>query len=191
TAAPAPSSTCTTPTPTRSSGSRTTSRASPRSCPRRTSSRSCASSARPRPPSGSCTAGTPAHVAGVHTELPKEDQLQILRKLSEAEAFERFLHNKYTGHKRFSLEGGESLIPMLDAILDAAADDGMESTVIGMSHRGRLNALANTVGKSYGEIFGEFEGNLDPTLTQGSGDVKYHLGAVGKHVARSGKEVGG
>ncbi len=129
------------------------------------------------------------HVEGVPQELPKEDQLQILHKLSEAEAFERFLHNKYTGHKRFSLEGAESLIPMLDAVLDKAADDDMEGTVIGMSHRGRLNVLANTVGKSYGEIFGEFEGNLDPTLTQGSGDVKYHLGAVGKHVARSGREV--
>jgi len=129
------------------------------------------------------------HVEGVSQELPKEDQLQILHKLSEAEAFERFLHNKYTGHKRFSLEGGESLIPMLDAVLDEAADAGVEGTVIGMSHRGRLNVLANTVGKSYGEIFGEFEGNLDPTLTQGSGDVKYHLGAVGKHVARSGREV--
>jgi 2-oxoglutarate decarboxylase len=129
------------------------------------------------------------HVEGVPQELSKEDQLQILHKLSEADAFERFLHNKYTGHKRFSLEGGESLIPMLDAVLDQAADDDMEGTVVGMSHRGRLNVLANTVGKSYGEIFGEFEGNLDPTLTQGSGDVKYHLGAVGKHVARSGKEV--
>ncbi|HEV8425234.1 MAG TPA: multifunctional oxoglutarate decarboxylase/oxoglutarate dehydrogenase thiamine pyrophosphate-binding subunit/dihydrolipoyllysine-residue succinyltransferase subunit [Actinomycetes bacterium] len=130
-----------------------------------------------------------AHVEGVPHELSKEDQLQILHKLSETEAFERFLHNKYTGHKRFSLEGGESLIPMLDAVLDKAADADMEGAVIGMSHRGRLNVLANTVGKSYGEIFGEFEGNLDPTLTQGSGDVKYHLGAVGKHVARSGKEV--
>ncbi len=129
------------------------------------------------------------HVEGVPQELPEDDQLQILHKLSEAEAFERFLHNKYTGHKRFSLEGAESLIPMLDAVLDKAADADMEGTVIGMSHRGRLNVLANTVGKSYGEIFGEFEGNLDPTLTQGSGDVKYHLGAVGKHVARSGKEV--
>jgi 2-oxoglutarate decarboxylase len=129
------------------------------------------------------------HVEGVPQELPKEDQLQILHKLAEAEAFERFLHNKYVGHKRFSLEGAESLIPMLDAVLDEAADAGMEGTVIGMSHRGRLNVLANTVGKSYGEIFGEFEGNLDPTLAQGSGDVKYHLGAVGKHVARSGREV--
>jgi 2-oxoglutarate dehydrogenase E1 component len=129
------------------------------------------------------------HVEGVPHELPKDDQLQILHKLNEAEAFERFLHNKYTGHKRFSLEGGEGLIPMLDAVLDRAADAGMEAVTMGMSHRGRLNVLANTVGKSYGEIFSEFEGNLDPTLTQGSGDVKYHLGAVGKHVARSGREL--
>jgi multifunctional 2-oxoglutarate metabolism enzyme len=121
--------------------------------------------------------------------MPKDDQLQILDKLNEAEAFERFLHNKYVGHKRFSLEGGESLIPMLDAILDASADAGQERVVIGMSHRGRLNVLANTVGKSYGEIFHEFEGHLDPALTQGSGDVKYHLGAIGKHQARSGREV--
>ncbi len=121
--------------------------------------------------------------------LPREDQLQILHKLNEAEAFERFLHNKYVGHKRFSLEGGESLIPMLDAILDASADAGQERVVMGMSHRGRLNVLANTVGKSYGEIFHEFEGHLDPALTQGSGDVKYHLGAVGKHQTRSGGEV--
>jgi multifunctional 2-oxoglutarate metabolism enzyme len=129
------------------------------------------------------------HVEGVPHELPKEDQLHILHKLNEAEAFERFLHNKYTGHKRFSLEGGESLIPMMDALLDRAADAGMDAVIMGMSHRGRLNVLANTVGKSYAEIFSEFEGNLDPTLTQGSGDVKYHLGAVGKHVARSGAEV--
>jgi multifunctional 2-oxoglutarate metabolism enzyme len=129
------------------------------------------------------------HVEGVPHDLPKEDQLQILHKLIEADAFERFLHNKYTGHKRFSLEGGESLIPMLDALLDRAADAGMDAVTMGMSHRGRLNVLANTVGKSYGEIFSEFEGNLDPTLTQGSGDVKYHLGAVGKHVARSGRQL--
>jgi 2-oxoglutarate decarboxylase len=118
-----------------------------------------------------------------------EDQLQIVHKLIEAEVFERFLHNKYVGQKRFSLEGAESLIPMLDAVLDRAADDGMESVVIGMAHRGRLNVLANTVGKSYSEIFHEFEGHLDPALSQGSGDVKYHLGASGKHTARSGSEV--
>ncbi len=121
--------------------------------------------------------------------LPKDDQLQILNKLIEAEVFERFLHNKYVGQKRFSLEGAESLIPMLDAVLDRAADAAMDGVVVGMSHRGRLNVLANTVGKSYGEIFHEFEGHLDPALAQGSGDVKYHLGAAGKHTARSGRQV--
>ncbi len=129
------------------------------------------------------------HVEVPPTPLPTEDQIHILHKLNEAEAFERFLHSKYVGHKRFSLEGGESLIPMLDRILDAAADAGQEGVVLGMSHRGRLNVLANTVGKSYGEIFHEFEGFLDPSLTQGSGDVKYHLGAVGKHTARSGNQI--
>jgi 2-oxoglutarate decarboxylase len=123
------------------------------------------------------------------TTLPEEDQLQILHKLIEAEVFERFLHNKYVGQKRFSLEGAESLIPMLDGVLDRAADAGMDSVVIGMAHRGRLNVLANTVGKSYSEIFHEFEGHLDPALSQGSGDVKYHLGASGKHIARSGNEI--
>jgi 2-oxoglutarate dehydrogenase E1 component len=118
-----------------------------------------------------------------------DDQAHILHKLGEAEAFERFLHNKYTGHKRFSLEGAESLIPLLDAVLDEAADGGLAETVIGMAHRGRLNVLANTIGKSYGEIFYEFEGNLDPALTEGTGDVKYHLGAGGKHTARSGREM--
>ncbi len=109
------------------------------------------------------------HVEGVRQELPKEDQRQILHKLNEAEAFERFLHTKYVGHKRFCLEGAESLIPMLDAILDEAADAGHGEPVIGMAHRGRLNVLANIVGKSYGQIFGEFEGNLDPTLDPGLG----------------------
>src|SRR6266536_1541346 len=121
--------------------------------------------------------------------LSEEDRLQILHKLIEAEVFERFLHNKYVGQKRFSLEGAESLIPILDAVLDRAADARMESVVIGMAHRGRLSVLANTVGKSYSEIFHEFEGHLDPALSQGSGDVKYHLGASGKHTARSGNEI--
>jgi 2-oxoglutarate decarboxylase len=121
--------------------------------------------------------------------LAEDDQRQILHKLIEAEVFERFLHNKYVGQKRFSLEGAESLIPMLDTVLDRAADAGMDSVVMGMAHRGRLNVLANTVGKSYSEIFHEFEGHLDPALSQGSGDVKYHLGASGKHTARSGREI--
>ena len=93
------------------------------------------------------------------------------------------------GQKRFSLEGGESLIPMLDAILEQAADDGLDGAVMGMSHRGRLNVLANIVGKTYEQIFKEFEGIPDPTAVQGSGDVKYHLGQAGKFQSRAGKEI--
>jgi multifunctional 2-oxoglutarate metabolism enzyme len=106
---------------------------------------------------------------------------RILMKLNDAESFERFLHTKYVGHKRFSLEGAETLIPMLDHLLTEAAHDGVGEAVIGMSHRGRLNVLANILGKSYEKIFHEFEGDVDPNTTQGSGDVKYHLGADGIH----------
>ncbi|HYK03133.1 MAG TPA: multifunctional oxoglutarate decarboxylase/oxoglutarate dehydrogenase thiamine pyrophosphate-binding subunit/dihydrolipoyllysine-residue succinyltransferase subunit [Thermoanaerobaculia bacterium] len=106
---------------------------------------------------------------------------RILQKLNDAEAFERFLHTKYVGHKRFSLEGAESLIPMLDFLFTQAASDGVVEGVIGMAHRGRLNVLANTLGKSYEQIFREFEGDLDPGTREGSGDVKYHLGAEGTH----------
>jgi len=128
-------------------------------------------------------------VEGVSTDLEKESKLHILQKLNEADAFETFLHRKYVGHKRFSLEGAESLIPMLDAILDGAADSDMEEVTIGMSHRGRLNVLATIIGKSYAQIFREFEGDIDPTTAQGSGDVKYHLGASGKHTSRAGNQV--
>jgi 2-oxoglutarate decarboxylase len=121
--------------------------------------------------------------------LSDEDRHRILQKLNEAEAFERFLHKKYVGHRRYSLEGAESLIPILDAVLNDATDAGMTEVVIGMSHRGRLNVLANTIGKSYGQIFREFEGNLDPTQVQGSGDVKYHIGAAGKHQSPGGGEI--
>jgi len=108
---------------------------------------------------------------------------RILMKLNDAEAFERFLHTKYVGHKRFSLEGAETLIPMLDYLFNEATADGVQEAVIGMSHRGRLNVLANILGKSYEKIFHEFEGDIDPNSTQGSGDVKYHLGADGVHQA--------
>ncbi len=114
---------------------------------------------------------------------------RILRKLNDAEAFERFLHTKYVGHKRFSLEGAESLIPMMDHLLNAAGDGGVEEVVMGMAHRGRLNVLANILGKSYERIFSEFEGDLDPSTTQGSGDVKYHLGATGTHTTPAGAKV--
>ena len=111
---------------------------------------------------------------------------RILQKLNDAEAFERFLHTKYVGHKRFSLEGAESLIPMLDYLFNEAASDGVVEGVIGMAHRGRLNVLANTLGKSYEQIFREFEGDIDPNSREGSGDVKYHLGAEGTYEGPTG-----
>jgi 2-oxoglutarate decarboxylase len=111
---------------------------------------------------------------------------RILMKLNDAESFEKFLHTKYVGHKRFSLEGAETLIPMLDYLFNEATSDGVQEAVIGMAHRGRLNVLANILGKSYEKIFSEFEGDVDPNTTQGSGDVKYHLGADGIHQTPSG-----
>ncbi len=111
---------------------------------------------------------------------------RILMKLNDAEAFEKFLHTKYVGHKRFSMEGAESVIPMLDFLFSEAAADGVVEGVIGMAHRGRLNVLANTLGKSYEQIFREFEGDVDPNSREGSGDVKYHLGAEGVHQTPSG-----
>ncbi|MDQ4070024.1 MAG: multifunctional oxoglutarate decarboxylase/oxoglutarate dehydrogenase thiamine pyrophosphate-binding subunit/dihydrolipoyllysine-residue succinyltransferase subunit, partial [Actinomycetota bacterium] len=128
-------------------------------------------------------------VEGAHTTFSTDEQLHILDRLNAAEAFERFLHTKYTGHKRFGLEGAESLIPLIDEILDSAATSGYHEAVLGMAHRGRLNVLANIVGKSFRQIFREFEGDLDPATTQGTGDVKYHLGAVGKFVGRSGQGI--
>ncbi len=114
---------------------------------------------------------------------------RILDRLNAAEAFERFLHTKYVGHKRFSLEGAETLIPLLDRLFTCAADDGMTEAVIGMAHRGRLNVLANVMGVGMEKLFRTFEGDLDPDSLEGSGDVKYHLGAVGRHVAPDGSEV--
>ncbi|GAB3157221.1 multifunctional oxoglutarate decarboxylase/oxoglutarate dehydrogenase thiamine pyrophosphate-binding subunit/dihydrolipoyllysine-residue succinyltransferase subunit [Micromonospora sonneratiae] len=109
-----------------------------------------------------------------------DEQKHVLNRLNAAEAFETFLQTKYVGQKRFSLEGGESLIPLLGEVLEAAAEGSLDEVVIGMAHRGRLNVLANIVGKPYEKIFSEFEGHLDPRSTQGSGDVKYHLGQSGK-----------
>ncbi|MFZ9174995.1 MAG: multifunctional oxoglutarate decarboxylase/oxoglutarate dehydrogenase thiamine pyrophosphate-binding subunit/dihydrolipoyllysine-residue succinyltransferase subunit, partial [Ilumatobacteraceae bacterium] len=111
---------------------------------------------------------------------------RILERLNAAEAFERFLATKYVGTKRFGLEGAESAIPILDTILSAAADAKMDGAVLGMAHRGRLNVLGNVMGKSYDQIFHEFEGHIDPSSVQGSGDVKYHLGAKGTFEAPSG-----
>jgi multifunctional 2-oxoglutarate metabolism enzyme len=128
-------------------------------------------------------------VEGAPTKLPVEDQRHILGRLNAAEALEKFLATKYLGQKRFGLEGAESLIPILDTLLEEGADAGLDSAVLGMSHRGRLNVLTNIVGKSYSELFREFEGYVDPDSIQGSGDVKYHLGAEGTFVARSGEEL--
>jgi 2-oxoglutarate dehydrogenase E1 component len=128
-------------------------------------------------------------VEGVRWEPAREDKLHVLAKLNAAEAFETFLGTKYIGQKRFGLEGGESAIPILDAILEAAADNSLDGVVMGMSHRGRLNVLTNIVGKSYDQIFREFEGAIDPNSVQGSGDVKYHLGQSGKFASRAGNEI--
>jgi multifunctional 2-oxoglutarate metabolism enzyme len=118
-----------------------------------------------------------------------DEQLRILRRLNAAEAFETFLQTKFVGQKRFSLEGGESVIALLDRILCRAAADDMDEVCIGMPHRGRLNVLANIAGKSYGQIFREFEGKQDPKSVQGSGDVKYHLGTEGEFVAEDGSKT--
>jgi 2-oxoglutarate dehydrogenase E1 component len=130
-----------------------------------------------------------SHLEGVRSALSKDEQRHILDRLNAAEAFERFLHTRYVGQKRYGLEGAESAIVFLDALLDDAASEGITEAVLGMAHRGRLNVLANIAGKSYGEIFAEFEGNLDPESVQGSGDLKYHKGVVGKFVGRSGEEL--
>ncbi len=126
----------------------------------------------------------------VKSEPPNRDaQLHILGRLNVAEAFETFLQTKYVGQKRFSLEGAETVIALLDAALTEATAQNLDEVVIGMPHRGRLNVLANIVGKPYSKIFNEFEGNIDPGTAQGSGDVKYHLGAEGTFHAPDGKEI--
>ncbi len=122
-----------------------------------------------------------------YAKISAEEQKRILRRLNAAEAFETFLQTKFVGQKRFSLEGGESVIALLDRILSRAAEDGLDEACIGMPHRGRLNVLANIAGKSPGKIFREFEGTQDPKSVQGSGDVKYHLGTEGVFTAESGK----
>lgn len=122
-------------------------------------------------------------------DLPLDKKKRILEKLNEGVMFEEFLHKKYIGQKRFSLEGGESTIPALDALINSSADTGVQEVVIGMAHRGRLNVLANTLKKTYEQIFSEFEGYMPPDTTMGSGDVKYHLGFRSTIVTPSGKEV--
>src|SRR5690606_37355686 len=118
-----------------------------------------------------------------------EEKRHILGRLNAAEALERFLNTKYVGQKRFGIDGAESAVPVLDAILSEAADAHLDSAVMGMAHRGRLNVLVNIVGKSSEQLFGECERNIDPDSIQGSGDVKYRLGQSGKFVSPSGHEI--
>jgi 2-oxoglutarate dehydrogenase E1 component len=124
-----------------------------------------------------------------HKPVSIEQKRRILQKLNEGVMFEKFLHTKYIGQKRFSLEGGESTIAALDAIISTAADNDVKETVIGMAHRGRLNVLANVLGKTYEQIFTEFEGTATPDTTMGSGDVKYHLGFSSEVDTFGGKKI--
>ncbi len=129
------------------------------------------------------------HVEQKYTKPDHDMQMRILGKLNEAEAFETFLQTKYVGQKRFSLEGGESLVALLDTVLQKSAEANLEEVAIGMAHRGRLNVLTNIAGKTYGQIFREFEGTQDPKTVQGSGDVKYHLGTEGTFTAAHGETI--
>jgi 2-oxoglutarate dehydrogenase E1 component len=121
--------------------------------------------------------------------VPLDQKKRILGKLNEGVIFEKFLHTKYVGQKRFSLEGGETTIAALDVMLTVAADSGVQEAVIGMAHRGRLNVLANILGKTYEQIFSEFEGTAIPDQTMGSGDVKYHLGFSSEVETANGKKI--
>lgn len=125
----------------------------------------------------------------INEPVPLEKKRRILDKLNQGVIFEKFLHTKYIGQKRFSLEGGETTIAALDAIINTGVDLGVKEVVIGMAHRGRLNVLANILGKTYEEIFSEFEGTAIPDQTMGSGDVKYHLGYGSEVQTWSGKNV--
>lgn len=125
----------------------------------------------------------------IHKPFTITEKKHILEKLNQGVIFEKFLHTKYVGQKRFSLEGGETTIAALDAIIDTAADEGVQEVVFGMAHRGRLNVLANILGKTYEQIFSEFEGSAIPDSTMGSGDVKYHLGFRSEHTTTKGKKV--
>ena len=130
-----------------------------------------------------------ARLEGVPTQLTRDEKRWLAERLTTADAYERFLATKYVGTKRFGLEGAEAAIAILDGVLSSAAEAGIDGAVLGMAHRGRLNVLANIVGKSYDQIFKEFEGHIGPNTVQGSGDVKYHLGASGKYVSPKGADI--
>ena len=126
---------------------------------------------------------------GVDKSPSLDVKKRILQKLNQGVIFEKFLHTKYIGQKRFSLEGGETTIAALDTIINTGAEYGVKEVVIGMAHRGRLNVLANTLGKTYEQIFSEFEGTAIPDQTMGTGDVKYHLGFASEVETPTGKKV--
>ena len=127
--------------------------------------------------------------ADFHQPLPLEQKKRILQKLNEGVMFEKFLHTKYIGQKRFSLEGGETTIAALDAIITTSSNNDVQEVMIGMAHRGRLNVLANVMGKTYEQIFTEFEGSAIPDTTMGSGDVKYHLGFSSEVETANGNKI--
>ena len=122
-------------------------------------------------------------------QLSLDDKRRILIKLSQSEMLENFIHKKFLGQKRFSLEGGEGIIPGLDSVVEGAPDYGVKEIVFGMAHRGRLNVLANILNKSYEEIFSEFEGAADRAILGGDGDVKYHLGFSSDVITAKGRKV--
>ncbi len=128
-------------------------------------------------------------IEGPQEPLSHDEKCRILDRLNAAEALEQFLGQRYVGQKRFGIEGAESVIPTIDTILSEAADARMHSAIVGMAHRGRLNVLVNIVGKTYGQLFREFEGAIDPDDVQGSGDVKYHLGMSGKFTSPAGNPL--
>ena len=121
--------------------------------------------------------------------LDRETRMRILRSVMAGEEFEHFLHSRFVGQKRFALEGAETALAIMEEILERAAARNVHELVVGMAHRGRLNILANVVGKDVKQIFSEFEGEIDPSSTQGSGDVKYHLGATGVRKTSNGREI--
>ena len=125
----------------------------------------------------------------MESEAPEPDRARILELLIRAEVFEQVLQTRYLGTKRFSLEGETALLPLLDAILNAAAEQGAEKAMLAMSHRGRLNVMVNTVGRDPAELFAHFE-DVDPRSVLGSGDVKYHMGATGDFHAANGRQIG-
>ena len=128
-------------------------------------------------------------IEGAQIDPTTKEKEIIIKKLNEAVVFEHFLHTKYIGQKRFSLEGGENTIPALDKIIRRASQFGVKEVIIGMAHRGRLNVLANIMGKTYDEIFNEFEGGSNPDLTMGDGDVKYHLGYSSQFTYEAGNTI--